>query len=68
MSVQNYDVNSIFWVNEFSCLDTLMLFAKNFTEHSRVPVLLKVKFTALDCVYKSFYGLCKCIYVSSLKI
>ena len=45
-----------------------MLFAKNFTEHSRVPDLLKVKFTALDCVYKSFYGLCKCIYVSSLKI
>ena len=40
--VEPETVPSIFWVNDFLCLDTLLLFSENFAVHSRVSDLLDV--------------------------
>ena len=61
-------VPSIFWVNDFLCLDTLLLFSENFAVRSRVSDLLDVKFAAPDYVYSLCDKFCKCLYVSSLEI
>jgi hypothetical protein len=58
--------SSIIWVNEFSCLDIFLLFAGNFTEHSRVTDLLDVKFAVP--VISFSYDFCIYPYSSSQEI